>query len=116
MKVIIAGSREGFTIDDIREAVQESGFIITEVVSGAARGVDRLGEQYARENKIPVSCMPADWDNLGKRAGYVRNAEMAEYADACILLIFNHSKGSTHMLNLANKKGIPVALKRKDEL
>lgn len=41
MKVIIAGSR---TIEDgslIEQAVQESGFAITEVVSGCAPGVDR---------------------------------------------------------------------------
>ena len=25
---------------------------------------------------------PADWDGLGKKAGYVRNAEMAKYAIA----------------------------------
>lgn len=114
MKVIIAGSREGFTISDVREAVIYSGFNITEVVSGTARGVDRLGEEFAKEVGIPIMCMPADWDGLGKRAGYVRNAEMAEYADAAIILIYNNSKGSTHMLNLANKKGIPVHLVEKE--
>ena len=96
MKVIIAGSRKGITLADVYAAVEESGFEITEVISGCAPGADTLGEQWAKENKIPVKSMPADWDDLshpdavikvnerGKeydaRAGYRRNVKMADYA------------------------------------
>lgn len=115
MKVIIAGSREGFTIEDVRIAVLNREFYgaITEVVSGAARGVDRLGEQWAKENDVPIKQFIPDWDGLGKKAGHVRNREMGDYADALIVLIFNDSKGSVGMLEYAKKKGLLIYEVRK---
>lgn len=110
MKVIIAGSREGFTIEDVRIAVLNREFYgaITEVVSGAARGVDRLGEQWAKENDIPIKQFIPDWDGLGKKAGHVRNREMGDYADALIVVIIDDSKGSVGMYEYATKKGLKV--------
>lgn len=49
MKVIIAGSRDvTFPLLHVVRAVDESGWTITEVVSGCARGVDEHGEQWAK--------------------------------------------------------------------
>lgn len=106
MKVIIAGSR---TITDyglVEKAVRDAGFTISEVVSGKAKGVDTLGEQWAKAHGVPVKEFPAHWE-LGKSAGYRRNLDMAKYADA-LILIHNGSKGSTHMKNLAIQKGLRV--------
>lgn len=114
MKVIIAGSREGFDLCDVYEAWGQSGFKITEVVSGTARGVDRLGEILAHKEGFPIKEFPADWDNLGKRAGYVRNAQMAEYGDALIALWDGESKGTKHMIDLAYKAGIEVFVYKKN--
>ena len=50
------------------------------IISGTARGADKLGEQYAKIAHYELSKFPADWDGLGKRAGYIRNAEMAKFA------------------------------------
>lgn len=116
MKTIIAGSREGFTIADVREAYIYSGFEITEVVSGGARGVDRLGEQFAKEMNIPIKQFIPDWDGpLKKAAGHKRNRDMGDYADALIVLIYNNSSGSTGMLQYAKKKGLKVYEVRKDD-
>ena len=54
---------------------------VTEIVSGGAKGVDRLGEWYARQRGLPCKAFPAQWAKYGKSAGPIRNAEMAEYAD-----------------------------------
>ena len=86
MKTIIAGSRGITDIKLVGKAVKESGFAITEVVSGTARGVDQLGEQWARNNHVPIRRFPAKWDTFGKSAGYRRNEEMADYADSLIAL------------------------------
>lgn len=108
MRVIIAGSREGFELEDVLVAMEESGFSVTEVVSGTARGVDRLGEIWANANQIPVKRFPANWDEYGKSAGYLRNAEMAKYSDALVALWDGKSKGTEHMINLARKEGLPI--------
>ena len=42
-----------------------------------------------------------EWDKFGKRAGYIRNEEMAQYADACVCFWDYQSKGTKHMINLA---------------
>lgn len=99
MKVIIAGSRHmPFSMYPlIQQAVDKSGFNITEVVCGMARGADMFGAKWAYENKIPVKKFPANWDEHGKAAGYIRNAEMAQYADAAIIFIWGGSSGSVDM-------------------
>lgn len=108
MRTIIAGSR---SIDDyllVLKAVNQSKFHITEIVSGCANGVDKLGEQYAYEYDIPVKKFPADWDKYGKSAGCVRNVQMSENADALILIWDGISRGSKHMANIAKNKGLKV--------
>jgi hypothetical protein len=98
MKVIIAGSRSLVKISIVLEAVQKSGFNITEVVSGCATGADSLGEYYAFQNNIPIKKFPADWDKHNKSAGPIRNSKMASYADAAIVIWDGVSKGSKHMI------------------
>jgi len=56
--------------------------------------------------------MSADWDKYGKSAGYKRNEEMAIYSkeDNGVLIAFwdEVSKGTKHMIDLANKHGLKV--------
>lgn len=79
-----------------------------EIVSGTARGADELGERYAAERGLPVKRFPADWDQYGRSAGYKRNAQMAEYADAAVIFWDEISRGSKHMIDLAKEKELPV--------
>lgn len=88
----------------------ESGFHIDEVVSGTAKGIDSLGEAWAKKNKIPIKQFPANWDLHGKMAGYLRNKEMVEYADA-LIAITRGSKGTRLTIDLAEKKGMQMFVK-----
>lgn len=120
MRVIIAGSRtigvvlvndifvQSNNTHDVSVAVSRSGWDITEVVSGTAKGVDTLGEYWARELGIPVKEFPADWNQYGKRAGILRNGDMADYADALIAIWDGKSKGTLHMISDMVHKGKPV--------
>lgn len=110
MKVIIAGSRHmpNFLYHLIPKAIKLSGFQITEIVSGGARGADRLGEQYAKENNIPCKVFPADWKTFKNAAGPIRNSQMKNYADAAIVFIFDGSRGSANMINQMEKAKKPV--------
>ena len=108
MRVIIAGSRDVTELKHVILAVHNSGFDITEVLCGMARGVDELGYIWAEENNIPIAKFPADWDKYGKSAGYKRNEEMAKHADALIAIRKNKSKGTTHMLNIAKDYSLKI--------
>lgn len=105
MKVIIAGTR---SVDDyglVVQAVERSGYTITEVVSGCATGIDRLGEQWARANNVPIKEMPANWTQYGNSAGPMRNRQMAEYADAAIIVWDGKSRGTRNMIeNMIRRK------------
>ena len=115
MKVIIAGTRykdkaNKIPFDDFKlivEAVERSGFEITEVVCGMAIGVDKLGEQWAIANNITVKEMPANWNAHGKAAGPIRNRQMAEYADAAVVIWDGKSRGSRNMINEMIRKNKP---------
>ena len=53
MRTIIAGSRDFTCYEEVLGIVADSGFKITQVVSGDARGVDRIGIQIAQDYSIP---------------------------------------------------------------
>lgn len=111
MKVIIAGSRDFHDYDTLLEAIKESGFTITEVVSGMASGVDQLGIRYAKENNLPLHEYWAEWGFYGKSAGPIRNRLMAKNASALIAICYNSSKGTKNMIEEATKRDLLVYTK-----
>jgi hypothetical protein len=105
MKVIIAGSRSFSDYEFLcricdQLLVNQSD---VEIVSGGCYGPDRLGERYAIVRKHKLKQMPANWKSLGKKAGPIRNEEMAKYADALIAFWDGKSKGTMHMISMADK-------------
>ncbi len=108
MKVIIAGSRTISDRESVEAAIKASGFEITEVVCGMARGVDTEGFNWAKDNNIPVKEFHADWEKYGRAAGPIRNKQMAEYADALIAIMAPNSKGTKNMIETAIKRGLKL--------
>lgn len=108
MKVIVAGSREINDYDVVKAAIEQSHFQITEVVCGEARGPDKLGKAWAIANHVSVKSMPADWEKFGRRAGYRRNEEMGDSADALIAVWDGVSKGTKHMIDYMEKLKKPI--------
>lgn len=102
---IIAGSREGVTLDDVTQAVQAAPWRPSVVVSGMAPGTDRLGERWAALNGVPVVGMRAAWSlpggSVDRGAGYRRNVKMAERSEALIAIWDGQSPGTRHMIQTA---------------
>lgn len=113
MKVIIAGSRKINDYQRVLDAIKNSEFDITEVISGRAKGVDTYGERYSFENKITLKTFPADWKKYGKAAGPIRNGQMAEYGEALIAIWDGESRGTQDMVRQATKKGLKIFLDHK---
>jgi hypothetical protein len=131
LRIIIAGSR---SFNDYQCLRKESLKIVREtvikltgnpsiqkelvtIVSGCAKGADSLGEQFAKEFGLKLKQFPANWDRYGRRAGYMRNTDMATFASDQenqkahgILIAFwdGQSKGTKHMIDIANKLNIDV--------
>jgi hypothetical protein len=109
IKVIIAGGRD-FTNEDLLKTTCDQLLVGTdfEIVSGTARGADRLGEFYAMERNLSIRRFQPDWDKFGKRAGYLRNEEMAGYADWLIAFWDERSRGTKHMIDIATERGLKI--------
>jgi len=113
MKLIIAGSRtlqvdNEFIKSVILNLLPDEALTGMKIVSGCAKGIDKCGECFSLANKLDCEKFPADWDTHGKAAGPIRNKQMAEYADALLLIWDGESKGSRHMKETMLKLGKPV--------
>ncbi|MGV8946616.1 MAG: DUF2493 domain-containing protein [Lutibacter sp.] len=110
IKIIIAGGRNFEDYDKLCRVCDD--FLKNdsniEIVSGAYKGADLLGELYAKERNYPIKQFPADWRRYGKSAGQKRNVEMAIYADALIAFWDGKSKGTKNMIDLATQAGLKV--------
>ena len=102
MKVLIAGSRTMSDDPRVYAFIEKYFDIISEVVSGGAKGVDKLGERWATAYHIPITRFIPDWNLSGRSAGMIRNKQMAEYADALIAIWDGKSKGTKNMIEPAS--------------
>lgn len=112
IKLIVAGGRK---FDDkawLFEQLNKRKEDISEIVCGGAKGADILGARWAERNSIPIKYFIPDWKQFGKSAGYLRNSEMADYADALLAFWDGESKGTGHMIDIATKRGMPVVICR----
>lgn len=110
-KVIIAGTRDFNNYHLLKMKLDKILSNITDdivIVSGKARGADTLGEKYAKEKGYQIAEFPADWEKFGRSAGYKRNVQMAEYADACVCFWDGRSPGTKHMINIANQYKLQI--------
>jgi len=112
MRLIIAGDRHFTDYEFIASAIDgiREGYGISEIVSGGANGADALGERYAMEHGIPLKLFPARWDVFGKGAGFVRNRQMAEYADMLAAFPLSDSRGTKHMITTARQFDLLVVV------
>lgn len=121
MKLIIAGSRSISDKKCVRDAFESSPFSwseVTEVVSGAADGVDSIGESLAAEHNVPVEDFPverflddAPHPNV---APLLRNTAMAEYGDALLAVQENESSGTSDMIEKATDEELEVFVETLD--
>jgi predicted Rossmann fold nucleotide-binding protein DprA/Smf involved in DNA uptake len=114
MKTIIAGGRDvptNIAIAYIQAAVAECGWQLTEVIHGAARGVDSAAALFY-EGLLPVRAFPADWSKHGNAAGPIRNRLMADNAEALIAIWDGKSSGTKNMIDTATTKGLKVYVYR----
>jgi hypothetical protein len=112
MKTIVAGSRTITDVNIVAFAIEQSGFLITEIASGMARGVDMAAVEYAHRTGVPLRPFPADWETEGRAAGYNRNVRMAEWAEALVAIWDGKSRGTKHMIDIARKAGLKVFVYR----
>jgi len=109
-RLLIAGSRSIENYDHVKCAMQlalqefkiEISNIKT-VMSGNAKGTDRLGEKWAKENEIEIKLFIPDWSKHGKIAGLLRNSDMLQESDYVVCIYDGKSNGTKDTINKAKK-------------
>lgn len=117
MKLIVAGGRNFIDTQVMITVLMdlvEKGKIDPnpELVCGMARGADILAFRLWKQENMQIHVFPAEWDKYGKSAGFRRNKEMGEFADAAVCFWDGNSKGTKHMIDIMNRLNKPVYVVR----
>lgn len=109
MRVAMVGSRAPnvFQEQDLLQAIQDSGFHITEVLVTGDAGVSELAASWAREQGLPVVVFLRDPDDPRKIAAAIRNSTLAEHAQAMICL-HHGTKGTWSLMQEMRRRDKPV--------
>lgn len=110
MKLAIIGSR-GFS--DVERLDKELSSYLSKVelvISGGARGADKMGEEWAKRNSIQTLIFNADWDKFGKSAGFIRNEDIIKNCDEAIAFWDGMSRGTKHSISLCEKYNKPCKI------
>lgn len=110
MRIIVAGGRNCNDWKTVLDAIESSPFEIDTIIAGAARGVDSLARNYATITGANYEEFPAKWNLYGKKAGFLRNKEMADVADGLIAVWDGESRGTRMMIEIMNQQKKPVHL------
>jgi hypothetical protein len=112
-KVAIVGSRDWKEPARILDCIDELGDV--EIVSGGARGVDRIAAQYAKIAGLETKEFIADWERHGKMAGFIRNTQIVDYCDELIAFWDMKSKGTADSIRRAQEAGKPVRVETQND-
>lgn len=114
-RVLITGSRKWTDRERIRIALLQVWCELgcesdcTLVHGDCPTGADAIAADVWRKAHLPVEAHPADWKNLGRAAGPVRNEEMVQAgADRCLAFPLPDSRGTFDCMKRADRAGIPV--------
>lgn len=114
-KLIVAGSRGFNDYDLMCRVLMAMGDVeladrTVSIVSGMARGADALAVRFAAEHNVKLHKFPANWNGLGKRAGFIRNTQMGNFADGLLAFWDGKSNGTRHMVDYMHQLKKPVHL------
>ena len=108
-RVVVAGSRDFNDYNLLSSELDKflAGKKNVTIISGTARGADRMGEQYAAEHGYKIDQFPAEWSKYHQGAGPIRNLEMVKTADAVVAFWDNQSTGTKNIIDCAKQENIP---------
>src|SRR3954465_2946642 len=114
MRVLVCGSRGWGRVWQVRMVYAELDKLKpTEIISGGARGADRVAEVWAKTNSVPITVFTPDWNKYGRRAGILRNNQMLDTNPDLVLAFWDGvSTGTKHTINEARKRGMKVEVIR----
>ena len=113
-KLIVCGDRNWVGSEAIYRELSKYCPRTTTIVHGAARGADTIADEVAAELGMVRIYYMAKWAEYGRAAGPIRNQQMLDEEKPDKVLAFHanldQSKGTKHMVKIAQEAGIPVEI------
>ena len=111
-RLVVAGSRGFDNYERLSAELDKllAGRTNVTIISGAARGADRLGEKYAKAHGYKLEQVPAQWAKYHQGAGPIRNKQMVKTADAVLVFWDNESSGTRNIIECARAENIPCKI------
>ena len=116
MKIGIIGSRGFDNYELLKVIMNEYIDKVDVIVSGGAKGADKLGERWASENGKSCLLFLPEWNKYGKSAGFIRNKDIVKNSELVLAFWDGVSKGTQSSIDLCKKYGIPVKIINYNEL
>ena len=113
MKVAIIGCRHFTNYEFFKNhllKIIEEGLVIEKIISGGAKGVDNLAEQFAKEYQIETEIYKPEYNLYGKAAPMIRNKTIIDNSDMTIAFWDHKSKGTKNAIDYTNKNNKNVIL------
>lgn len=115
IKFLISGDRNWTDYTFIHTVLEQliRDHVIETIIHGGTQGADTLGGQAASSLGLPVQIVKAEWSLYHKAAGPIRNQKMLELNPDKVLAFHDNldlSKGTKHMILIANKADVPAIL------
>ena len=110
MRVLVCGGRDYTDKEHVYSILDQcySQNTNLEIISGMARGADRLAYEWAKERGVKCYEFPADWDRYKKSAGPIRNQQMIDEGFPDAGIAFKGASGTADMVRRLKANCIPV--------
>ncbi len=110
MRVLVCGGR-AFADRALLDATLDRLFALRPfevLIEGDANGADRLAGAWAEARGIAHLVFKADWEELGSKAGPIRNQQMLDEGKPDLVVAFPGRSGTAHMKRIARAAGVAV--------
>lgn len=95
----------------VRKVLDTTKFEIDRILHGGAQGVDQFVDIWCHENSVETDVHPIPdwaWDQVGSKAGPLRNSYMVERADAVVAIWDGESPGTLDVIKKSDARGLPL--------
>ena len=109
--VLVCGGRDYEDIDRVYAVLDgiHAKAPIASIIHGGAKGADKLAGSWAFfRDLVPERIYRANWADLGKAAGPLRNQQMLDKEAVDLVIAFPGGRGTADMVRRARKAGVPV--------
>lgn len=110
-RIAVIGSRDFSNGHLLDKVLSEYRGTIQTLISGGARGADKMGEQWANKHGIETQIFYPDHKRY-KHAYHHRNRLIVEAADLVVAFWNGHSTGTKYTMDYARRLGKPVRVVR----